>query len=154
MFFSKDIVKETKNTHEKFNRKYNIICKKKRTLLTWAWIINKILEWSEKIWAERISSLCFSKTKQIAVAKPGFGEEQMLICASTPHTFTVTFEEAHVWKTVGEHIRKEYEEEFAGEIIPKGLVDELWSAKKDSLVLKACVWGEIGEAIVVLVNAP
>lgn len=69
-----------------------------------------------------MSSLCFSSTKQIVVTRPGFRGEQMLICASRPHTFKVTLEEVHVWKTVGERIGKENEVELgAGETITKWL---------------------------------
>lgn len=41
------------------------------------------------------------------------------------YTFKVTLEEVHVWKTIGERIRKENEVELgAGETIPKWLFGE------------------------------
>lgn len=43
----------------------------------------------------------FSRTQSIAARSPGLLDEQMLKCTCSPHMFSTTLEEVHVWNDTG-----------------------------------------------------
>lgn len=108
--------------------------------LTWVWIMYIFLALSDDTWAEMISSLYFSKTKQMPVKRLDFLLEHTQICASSPLTFNIRplehhdCEEGENWGVAGALVRlKEDTLGFA----------DTWLATKASLVSMTPFVGKI-----------